>query len=309
MFEGIAHMLSSVAALPTGVLLLLAQAQADEPGHTYRHHHFENDSLTWILGNTSALAAWWVISGVFTGVLLLVLEGTISYSYSAHPQEKQRLQRRFGRVVGGLIGLSGGMTVGTISQYSGLIGLIYLWGLVGMVLSSFIRGASFDIARWQADLMMDRTNDPRISESRSSVFLDQLSNPFSRRSSDEGALFGALGGAALGGLYGFLTGLILPLSAVSSSDEDSAFSTSFGAAIIWAILGGFAGIIAVIRHGLDRGMITLGVGLLVGSSAGAFISFMGLLFGDMLSGAINGMVGGVFFGAIAAEEMINRRFI
>lgn len=298
----------SVSLSLSEMLLVLAQAPADEPGHTYRHHHFENDSLTWILGNTSALAAWWVISGVFTGVLLLVLEGMVSYSYSAFPLEKQRLQRRFGRIMGGLIGLSGGMTVGTISQYSGLIGLIYLWGLVGMVLSSFVRGASFDIASWQADLMMDSSGS-RNPANRSAFLLEQLSNPISKRNSDEGALFGALGGAVLGGLYGFFTALVLPLSAVSSTDEDATFSTSFGAAIIWAILGGFAGIIAVIRHGLDRGMITLGVGLLVGSSAGAFISFMGLLFGDMLSGAINGMVGGAFFGAIAAEEMINRRFI
>src|SRR5581483_10231543 len=98
------------------------------------------DTLPWFLGNTFALAAWWLISGFIAGVFLSMFGGVLSFMLTGKVASQLRAERFIGVVGGALIGMSGGATVGMIGEFSGVIGMVYLWGFVGMMLAAFEGG-------------------------------------------------------------------------------------------------------------------------------------------------------------------------
>jgi hypothetical protein len=266
-----------------------------------------HQTLTWVLGNTFALAVWWVLSGVVSGVFLALFGGTLTQLLAGKPHGEARVERRVGMVGGALVGLSGGATVGVISDFGGLLGLIYLWGFVAMTYAAFLGVHD----QWRRPGPGGDDGDPVRSarEERLAPILERLSNAFStvrpgNNWADEfqGILLGGAGGA----LYGAVTGFLIPLSAATAAGDPA--QTVFAAAVIWMVLGGFGGWVGGRRIGPSGGLVTLAVSLLIGSSLGALIALFGQVFGDVVSGAINGAIGGAFFGGAAAAELIHKRY-
>src|SRR5207249_2927357 len=143
----------------------------------------QKETLAWFLGNTFALAAWWVISGFLSGVFLSMFGGTVSFMLTGRVDSQLRAERLLGIVGGALIGMSGGATVGAIGEFSGVIGMVYLWGFVGMILTAFQGMERERVARFDDD---DDTG-PDVSDGS---FLTQVLNTCTRlargkRSPDE----------------------------------------------------------------------------------------------------------------------------
>src|SRR5205814_6190160 len=67
----------------------------------------QKETLAWFLGNTFALAAWWVISGFISGVFLSMFGGTVSFMLTGRMDSQLRTERLLGTVGGALIGMSG----------------------------------------------------------------------------------------------------------------------------------------------------------------------------------------------------------
>lgn len=271
----------------------------------------KKDTLTFFMGNTFALAVWWVIAGVVSGVFLALFGGTAVFLLTGQRQQQQQIERRIGILGGALVGMSGGATVGNISDFSGLIGLVYLWAFVGIMYSTLMGTSASRAPRGGFDEDWDPRNRRLDPSDRTISFLDEWSTTFSRLKSEERRpeeMMGAFGGIVIGVFYGTITGLIIPLSVTEGIEADPA-RTIVGAAIIWAILGGFGGWAGSRRLGAHAGMVALVTGIMGGSALGGVLALVGQILGDVVCGAINGVIGGAFFGAVAASELINQRFL
>src|SRR5262249_23240696 len=143
-----------------------------------------------------------------------------------------------------------------------------------------------------------------------SSFVGQILNGCSQLGVDRHTgeeIIGALSGGVLGLLYGTMTALLIPLSATNPPAEELA-KTVAAAAAGWAVLGGFGGWAIGARTGVHAGIGVLLLGLLIGSALGGMVALLGELFGAVIIGALNGGIGGAFFGAIAAHELIHKHF-
>lgn len=266
------------------------------------------ESLTWFLGNTFALAVWWLICGAVSGVFLALFGGTVTFMLTGSFQSQKQTARVVGTLGGAVLGLVGGATVGRIGDFGGLVGMVYLWAFVGMLYAAFL------------GIYVPRTAEARFDEDwetpegdgladRAVSLLDEVSSTFSRSSPSESRsdeIAGIVCGAIVGLFYGIVTALLIPLSASRLPVEDPA-RTVIGAAVIWALFGGFGAWVGSRRIGVYGGMVTVITGLLAGSALGGMIALAGQVFGDFVCGAISGAIGGAFFGSLAAVEMINRR--
>jgi hypothetical protein len=265
------------------------------------------ETLTWFLGNTFALAAWWLVSGFLSGVFLGMFGGTVSLWLTGKAETQVRTERLVGAVGGALIGLSGGATVGMLGEFSGLIGMVYLWGFVGMMTAAFLGTPRPEpVGHFEEDWDCPEPTE----ESAKSSYWSQLAATCGRLGIGHrvpGELLCTLAGGTLGVLYGILTSLLVPMSATIIPDEEAAHSVA-GAAAVWAMLAGFGGWVAGSRAGARSGILTLFLGLLIGTSLGGVIGLTGELVGAVATGAINGAIGGAFFGSIAAREFIDKRF-
>ncbi len=265
------------------------------------------ESLPWFVGNTFALAAWWLISGLLCGVFLSLFVGPIKLLLTGSRQAHTPLERGLGVVAGAMIGMSGGATLGTIGEFSGVIGMVYLWGFVGMLTCAFQGPTQQESMQSRADGAVSL--DSGQSEGPSATLIGLLLAGWSRlgrgvRSPDE--WYGVAAGGLLGVVYGIITAIVVPLSATSAPGEELTGTIS-GAAAIWAVLGGFGGWVAAVRGGLYGGMMALLLGLLFGSSLGGVAALVGELFGEVILGALNGAIGGAFFGFVAAVELAQKR--
>jgi hypothetical protein len=266
------------------------------------------ETLPWFIGNTFALAAWWVISGFLAGVFLSMFGGTIRLALTGSSATHGPLERRLGMIAGALIGMSGGATLGSIGEFSGIIGMVYLWSFVGIMAAAFQGLSRQQVAPDPFEEAVD-LGGKRVDDTGDTL-IGLLLAGWSRlgrglRSPDE--WLGVAGGGILGVLYGTITAVIVPLSATSLPGEDVPGTVSGGAAI-WAVLGGFGGWVATLRLGLSAAIMALLVGLILGSSIGGIAAMVGELFGEVPLGALNGAIGGAFFGFIAAVEVEHKRF-
>lgn len=269
------------------------------------------ESLTWFLGNCFALAVWWVISGVVSGIFLALFGGTITFMLTGKFQSQKQIESRIGVIGGTLVGASGGATVGTIADFSGLLGLIYLWGFVGMLYSTFLGAYSQSLGQHRFDEDWDQFDSPDNPSDRTISVLDDWSATFGKMATTENhadELFGAGCGLLVGLIYGLITSLMIPLSTRQIVAEDTSH-TVMGSVVIWVLLAGFGGWVGARRIGSYAGLISLVTGLVVGSSIGGMLALVGQVFGDLVCGALNGAIGGAFFGQLAAAELSNRRFL
>src|SRR5438067_2493423 len=258
------------------------------------------ESLTWFLGNTFALAVWWVMSGVLSGIFLALFGGTVAFMLTGNFHTQRRFARGTGIVGGALAGMIGGMSVGRLGGFGGLIGLIYLWALVGMLYAAFLgvyvpRSAP---ARFDDDWGPPGGDGP---EEKTVSLLDELSEVFTRPPPGENRADEVLGmvcGAVAGVFYGTTTGLFIPLSTSRLPAEDLS-RTVTAAAIVWSLLAGFGAWVGSRRVGVYGGMIAVVTGLAAGSAFGGIVALFGQVFGDVVCGAINGAIGGAFFGSAA----------
>jgi hypothetical protein len=269
------------------------------------------ETLAWFLGNTFALAAWWVISGFFSGVFLSMFSGTIGFMLTGQARSQVQVQRIVGVLGGAVVGMSGGATVGAIGNFSGVIGMVYLWGLVGMLLLAFQSAAQKNASFGRFDQDWDDLDaDTSTADDRGS-FISQVLAGVSQlgagqRSTHE--IVSAVVGGIIGVVYGVVTGFLVPLTASAPPSEDVGVTVARAAAI-WAVLCGFGGWIVGTRGGVRGGMVVLVLGLVFGSVVGWFIAMIGDIFETtVVIGAINGALGGAFFGAIAAHELSHKRF-
>lgn len=261
------------------------------------------DSLTWFLGNTFALAAWWVLSGVIGGVVLSLAGGAVAFLMTGRHDIQKRTERIVGVVGGALVGMNGGALVGRIADFSGVLSMVYLWGFVGMAMAVFLGEARLSRPR-----LSSYADDAENLPDATSSLLDRLSITFSNMGSHVNGIVGTVCGAMAGTFYGAASAWVVPLSSIDVYTDQSPLGLVSAASIIWAVLGGFGGGIGGSRHGIQRGLIALLFGLLFGSAFGGLVALLGMLTDDLLSGAINGAVGGAFFGAIAVSDLLHERF-
>lgn len=263
------------------------------------------DSLTYFLGNTFALAAWWVLTGAISGIVLAMIGGMVAFTLTGRTDVRKNAERIVGTIGGALVGMHGGEIVGRIDDYSGVLSMVYLWGFVGMCMAVFLGEPSLRRRRLRSEI----TDFDERQESAATSTLDSLSNTFSRMGSQANGIAGAIFGAISGMLYGALTGWALPLSRTDAFTDSGPMGMVTAASITWAVLGGFGGGVGGSRHGMHRGLVAMLFGLVAGSSFGGIVALLGIVVDDKVSGAINGAIGGAFFGSIAVSEFINDRYL
>lgn len=269
------------------------------------------ESLTWALGNNFALAVWWVLSGVVSGAFLALFGMPITFMITGRRDRNRTIERRIGTIGGLLVGLSGGATVGTINDFSGLLGHVYLWGFVGMMYAVFLGTYAQDLKQTGFEEHWRKPGPPLDPMDQTISVLDELSATFSKGIGTENRvdeMFGVFSGGVVGIFYGTMSALLLPLSTTQNAIEEVS-NTVVGAALVWTLLAGFAGWVGARRIGTSGGLVMLVTGLLLGSMIGGFVALLGQILGDMICGAVNGAVGGAFFGQVAAAELMNRRIL